>query len=73
MSEHIVKSFTEQLELLANGVAQMGGLAEAQVAVMALVMAAAVMALALMAAREMPAASAMVPVRSEEASAPVRD
>src|SRR5215468_3715954 len=32
MSEHIVKSFTEQLELLANGVAQMGGLAEAQFA-----------------------------------------
>jgi phosphate transport system protein len=32
MSEHIVKSFTEQLDLLANGVAQMGGLAEAQFA-----------------------------------------
>ena len=32
MSEHIVKSFTEQLELLATGVAQMGGLAEAQFA-----------------------------------------
>src|SRR3982750_404386 len=32
MSEHIVKSFTEQLELLANAVAQMGGLAEAQFA-----------------------------------------
>jgi phosphate transport system protein len=32
MSEHTVKSFTEQLELLANGVAQMGGLAEAQFA-----------------------------------------
>jgi len=32
MSEHIVKSFSEQLELLANGVAQMGGLAEAQFA-----------------------------------------
>ncbi len=30
MSEHIVKSFTEQLEGLANAVAQMGGLAEAQ-------------------------------------------
>ena len=32
MSEHIVKAFTEQLELLANTVAQMGGLAEAQFA-----------------------------------------
>src|SRR6478609_9270518 len=32
MSEHIVKSFTEQLEMLANAVAQMGGLAEAQFA-----------------------------------------
>src|SRR5215475_10071200 len=32
MSEHIVKSFTEQLEALANAVAQMGGLAEAQFA-----------------------------------------
>jgi len=32
MSEHIVKSFTEQLESLANSVAQMGGLAEAQFA-----------------------------------------
>jgi phosphate transport system protein len=32
MSEHIVKSFTEQLEALANSVAQMGGLAEAQFA-----------------------------------------
>src|SRR5499427_6472348 len=32
MSEHIVKSFTEQLETLANAVAQMGGLAEAQFA-----------------------------------------
>ena len=32
MSEHIVKSFSEQLELLANAVAQMGGLAEAQFA-----------------------------------------
>ena len=30
MSEHIVKSFTEQLEGLANAVAQMGGLTEAQ-------------------------------------------
>lgn len=30
MSEHIVKSFTEQLEMLTNTVAQMGGLAEAQ-------------------------------------------
>jgi phosphate transport system protein len=30
MSEHIVKSFTEQLEALANAVAQMGGLAEDQ-------------------------------------------
>ncbi|HEY4265560.1 MAG TPA: phosphate signaling complex protein PhoU [Micropepsaceae bacterium] len=32
MSEHIVKSFSEQLETLANAVAQMGGLAEAQFA-----------------------------------------
>jgi len=32
MSEHIVKAFTEQLESLANTVAQMGGLAEAQFA-----------------------------------------
>ena len=32
MSDHIVKSFTEQLEMLANAVAQMGGLAEAQFA-----------------------------------------
>ena len=32
MSEHIVKAFTEQLESLANSVAQMGGLAEAQLA-----------------------------------------
>ena len=32
MSEHTVKSFTEQLESLANAVAQMGGLAEAQFA-----------------------------------------
>jgi phosphate transport system protein len=32
MSEHIVKSFTEQLESLTNGVSQMGGLAEAQFA-----------------------------------------
>lgn len=30
MNEHIVKSFTEQLESLANCVAQMGGLVEAQ-------------------------------------------
>ncbi len=30
MSEHIVKSFTEQLEALANAVAQMGGLTENQ-------------------------------------------
>ncbi len=30
MSEHTVKSFTEQLEALANAVAQMGGLAETQ-------------------------------------------
>ena len=30
MNEHIVKSFTEQLEALANSVAQMGGLVEAQ-------------------------------------------
>jgi phosphate transport system protein len=32
MSEHIVKAFTEQLETLATTVAQMGGLAEAQLA-----------------------------------------
>ena len=32
MNEHTVKSFTEQLETLASGVAQMGGLAEAQLA-----------------------------------------
>ena len=32
MSEHIVKSFSEQLESLANAVSQMGGLAEAQFA-----------------------------------------
>jgi phosphate transport system protein len=32
MSEHIVKSFTEQLDGLANAVAQMGGLAETQFA-----------------------------------------
>jgi phosphate transport system protein len=32
MSEHIVKAFTEQLEALASGIAQMGGLAEAQLA-----------------------------------------
>jgi phosphate transport system protein len=32
MSEHIVKSFTEQLDALAAGVAQMGGLVEAQFA-----------------------------------------
>ncbi|MDE3027389.1 MAG: phosphate signaling complex protein PhoU, partial [Paracoccaceae bacterium] len=32
MSEHIVKAFTEQLETLASTVAQMGGLAEAQIA-----------------------------------------
>ena len=30
MSEHIVKSFSEQLDALANAVAQMGGLTEAQ-------------------------------------------
>ena len=30
MNEHIVKSFTEQLESLANCVAQMGGIVEAQ-------------------------------------------
>src|SRR5262245_37112503 len=30
MSEHIVKSFTDQLDALANAVAQMGGIAEAQ-------------------------------------------
>jgi phosphate transport system protein len=32
MSEHIVKSFTEQLDALSNAVAQMGGIAEAQLA-----------------------------------------
>jgi phosphate transport system protein len=32
MSEHIVKAFAEQLDSLANSVAQMGGLAEAQFA-----------------------------------------
>ena len=32
MTEHTVKAFTEQLESLATGVAQMGGLAEAQLA-----------------------------------------
>lgn len=32
MSEHTVKAFTEQLETLASNVAQMGGLAEAQLA-----------------------------------------
>jgi len=32
MSEHIVKAFTEQLEMLASTVAQMGGMAEAQLA-----------------------------------------
>jgi phosphate transport system protein len=32
MSEHIVKSFDEQLESLANAVTQMGGLAESQFA-----------------------------------------
>src|SRR5271167_4984108 len=32
MSEHTVKAFTEQLESLATGIAQMGGLAEAQLA-----------------------------------------
>jgi phosphate transport system protein len=32
MNEHTVKSFTEQLEALASGVAQMGGLAENQLA-----------------------------------------
>ncbi|MBU6443707.1 MAG: phosphate signaling complex protein PhoU [Alphaproteobacteria bacterium] len=32
MSEHIVKAFTEQLETLSSTVAQMGGLAEAQLA-----------------------------------------
>jgi phosphate transport system protein len=32
MSEHIVKSFTELLDALANAVAQMGGIAEAQLA-----------------------------------------
>jgi phosphate transport system protein len=32
MSEHTVKSFTEQLETLASNIAQMGGLAEAQLA-----------------------------------------
>jgi phosphate transport system protein len=30
MSEHIVKSFTDQLDALANAVAQMGGIAESQ-------------------------------------------
>ena len=32
MTDHIVKSFTEQLDALANAVAQMGGNAEAQLA-----------------------------------------
>ena len=32
MSEHTVKAFTEQLEMLSSTVAQMGGLAEAQLA-----------------------------------------
>ena len=32
MTEHIVKAFTEQLEALSTSVAQMGGLAEAQLA-----------------------------------------
>ena len=32
MSEHTVKSFSEQLEALATGIARMGGLAEAQLA-----------------------------------------
>ena len=32
MTEHTVKAFTEQLESLATAVAQMGGLAEAQLA-----------------------------------------
>ena len=32
MSEHIVKAFSEQLESLTTGVAQMGGLAETQLA-----------------------------------------
>ena len=32
MSEHIVKAFTEQLDGLSNAVAQMGGLAETQLA-----------------------------------------
>jgi phosphate transport system protein len=32
MTDHIVKAFTEQLEALATSVAQMGGLAEAQLA-----------------------------------------
>ncbi len=32
MTEHTVKAFTEQLESLSSGVAQMGGLAEAQLA-----------------------------------------
>jgi phosphate transport system protein len=32
MTEHTVKAFTEQLEALANAVAQMGGLAETQLA-----------------------------------------
>ena len=31
-SEHIVKSFDEELNLLNNTIAQMGGLAEAQMA-----------------------------------------
>ena len=32
MSEHIVRSFTEQLETMSNCVAQMGGLVESQFA-----------------------------------------
>jgi phosphate transport system protein len=32
MSEHIVKAFSDQLEALSAGIAQMGGLAEAQLA-----------------------------------------
>ncbi len=32
MNEHIVKSFSEQLEALSNSIAQMGGLTEAQLA-----------------------------------------
>ena len=32
MSEHTVKAFGEQLEALSSGIAQMGGLAEAQLA-----------------------------------------